>query len=98
MVQCRQCGGPMMSETVIKLRRGWFGFRETRSQGAYCATCKIGVLIEPQRPALVAGRSDRSIRRLLPSRPSIGVSQSCGRHTGMLSFYDRLFMANQAPQ
>lgn len=98
MTQCRQCDGPMMSETVIKLRRSWFGFRETRSQGAYCATCKIGVLIEHQRPASVADRPDRSIRRLLPSRPSVGVSQAPGRHTGRLSFYDRLFVANQAPQ
>src|SRR5271166_746098 len=32
-----------MLETVIELRRGVLGFRETRSRGAYCATCKIGV-------------------------------------------------------
>jgi hypothetical protein len=48
---CKQCGGAMMRETVITLRRGFFGFRETRSQGAYCVTCKIAVPIEDHPPA-----------------------------------------------
>jgi hypothetical protein len=45
-IECKRCGGPTMSETVIKLRRRVLGFRETRSQGAYCATCKLSVSIE----------------------------------------------------
>lgn len=39
MIECNRCGGPTMSETVVKLRRGIVGFRETRWQGAYCAGC-----------------------------------------------------------
>jgi hypothetical protein len=45
-IECKRCGGPTMLETVIKLRCGILGFRETRSQGAYCATCKLSVPIE----------------------------------------------------
>ena len=45
-IECSRCGGPTMLETVIKLRRGVFGFHETRSQGGYCATCKRSVPIE----------------------------------------------------
>ena len=71
-MQCRQCGGPMMAETVIKLRRRWLGFRETRFQGAYCATCKIGVLVENHPPAWA--HPDRSLGHLLPNSQPIGVS------------------------
>lgn len=42
-IECKRCGGPTMSETVIKLRRSVIGFRETRWQGAYCAACKLSV-------------------------------------------------------
>src|SRR5271166_2976149 len=45
-MECKRCGGAMMPETVIELRRGVLGFRETRYRGAYCATCKIGVPVE----------------------------------------------------
>jgi hypothetical protein len=54
-IECKRCGGPTMLETVIKLRRGILGFRETRSQGGYCATCKLSVPIEnhaTMRPAI----------------------------------------------
>jgi hypothetical protein len=50
-IECRRCGGLTISETVIKLRRSLFGFRETRLQGAYCAACKLSVPIESQ-PAI----------------------------------------------
>jgi hypothetical protein len=40
-IECTRCGGPTMSETVIKPRRSVLGFHETRSQGAYCETCKL---------------------------------------------------------
>src|SRR3954462_737682 len=59
-MDCKRCGGSMMPETVIKLRRSLLGFRETRSQGAYCATCKTGILVEesplsnPAPPAIRA--------------------------------------------
>jgi hypothetical protein len=45
-MECTRCGGSMMPETVIRLRRSFIGFRETRSRGAYCPTCKIGVPME----------------------------------------------------
>jgi hypothetical protein len=45
-MECKRCGGPMMLETVIKLRRSFIGFREARSAGAYCVTCRIGVPVE----------------------------------------------------
>ena len=54
-IECKRCGGPTMLETVIKLRRGVLGFRGTRSQGGYCATCKLSVPIEnhpTMRPAI----------------------------------------------
>jgi hypothetical protein len=70
-MECNRCGDPMMMETVIKLRRRLFGFRETRSQGAYCATCKIGVPVEnhqsvSRRPTAVSAPSRRNARELLP--------------------------------
>ena len=40
-IECKRCGGPTMVETVITLRRGVLGARETCSQGAYCAACKV---------------------------------------------------------
>jgi len=48
-MECKRCGDSMMPETVIELRRGVLGFRETRYPGAYCATCKIGVPVESHR-------------------------------------------------
>jgi hypothetical protein len=56
--ECTRCGGQMMSETVIKLRRGVIGFRETRFQGAYCATCRRSVAVESP-PAIQAANSFR---------------------------------------
>jgi hypothetical protein len=44
-MECKLCGGPMMLETVIKLRHGFIGFREARFAGAYCATCQIGISV-----------------------------------------------------
>jgi hypothetical protein len=48
-MECTQCGGLMMLEAMIKLWRSFLGFRETRSRGAYRATCKIGVPRSPSR-------------------------------------------------
>jgi hypothetical protein len=69
-MDCKRCGGAMMPETVIQLRRGLIGFRETRSAGAYCVTCQIGVAAEggpstSYRPA--SFRSGRTSRRLWPA-------------------------------
>jgi hypothetical protein len=50
-MQCQRCGGPMMPETVIKVRRGLFGFHGTRLQGAYCAACGVGTLVDAPSPA-----------------------------------------------
>jgi hypothetical protein len=69
-IECKRCGGPTMSETVIKLRRGVLGFREIRSQGAYCATCKLSVPIEnhaAMRPSVaISGRPRPSLSGFLP--------------------------------
>jgi hypothetical protein len=83
-MECKQCGGPMMLETVIKLRRGFVGFRETRSPGAYCATCRIGVAMEgPQSVAhpvtLSRAGLRNSIKGLVPAWRHAGVPRpGCG--------------------
>ena len=45
-MECERCGHSMMQETVIRLRRSLFGFRETRLPGAYCWGCKAGAVLE----------------------------------------------------
>ena len=58
-IECRRCGGPTMRETVIQLRRGILGLRETRWQGGYCAVCKVSVPMDSPatvRPAIAVGR------------------------------------------
>jgi hypothetical protein len=69
-IECRRCGGPTMLETVIKLRRGLLGFRETRSQGGYCPICKLSVPIEnnaTMRPrTAISGRSHPGLSGFLP--------------------------------
>ncbi len=65
-IECKRCGGPTMPETIIKLRRGLLGFRETRSPGAYCVPCKLSVPME--NPA--ATRPLMAIRG--QPRPSLG--------------------------
>lgn len=70
-IECRRCGGPTMLETVIKLRRGVLGFRETRSQGGYCPVCRLSVPIEAHAamrpPIAIRDRSFPSLRRVLPA-------------------------------
>jgi MinD superfamily P-loop ATPase len=67
-IECKRCGDPMMLETVIKLRRGVLGFRETRSQGAYCATCEFSVPMEAMRPSIAtSGRLRPSLSEFLPA-------------------------------
>ncbi len=69
-IECSRCGGPTMLETVIKLRRGVFGFHETRSQGGYCVTCKRSVPIENaaimRPPIAIHGRPGQSVSGFLP--------------------------------
>jgi hypothetical protein len=81
-MKCERCGGPMMLETVIKLRRGFLGFRETRSPGAYCASCQIGVPIEGcrsiDRPAAWTFAARGNTRGLVPSQSRIGLSHLNG--------------------
>jgi hypothetical protein len=78
-IECKRCGGPTMSETVIKLRRGVLGIRETRSQGGYCTTCKLSVPMEnpaAMRPSIAIRDRPRQNRsgllplwlRLVPAR------------------------------
>jgi hypothetical protein len=71
----------MMAETVIKLRRSLFGFRETRFQGAYCAPCGIGVTIDSlpavRPPRRVSSSGVRRICRVWPIKlPLLPVSAS----------------------
>jgi hypothetical protein len=81
-IECRRCGGPTMLETMIKLRRGVLGFRETRSQGAYCAACKLSVPMENHtavRPSLATGgRPRHSLSGFLPLWLRIEPSRSGG--------------------
>lgn len=71
-MKCIRCGGAMMPETVIKLRRSLVGFRETRSQGAYCAACGIGWRVDaapavtPRLPAIF-GRLRTGVREIWPA-------------------------------
>jgi hypothetical protein len=70
-IECKRCGGPTMSETVVKLRRGILGFRETRSQGTYCPTCKLSVPMESHaamRPSVaISGRPRPGLSGFLPA-------------------------------
>lgn len=77
-MECKQCSGPMMLETVIKLRRSFIGFREARSAGAYCVTCQISIPVEGYPPVrrrdyvmapLVRRVHDRLTGLLCRSRP-----------------------------
>jgi hypothetical protein len=54
-MHCNKCGERMMQETVIILRRKFGGFRENRSQGAYCLSCRIAVPIEAAPPPVTKG-------------------------------------------
>ena len=45
-IEPNRCGGPTIPEMVIKLRRGVLGLRESRSQGGYCVTCKLSLVME----------------------------------------------------
>ncbi len=92
-MECKRCGAPMMQETVIKLRRSVFGLRETRSRGAYCATCKIAVPVENhQSPMAVTARPRKRIRDLLPWLAT-GVSHPGYGHTGMMPLRDPVSLA-----
>jgi hypothetical protein len=81
-IECKRCGGPTMLETVIKLRRGVFGFRETRSQGGYCATCKLSVPIDNQvtmrAPIPISGRPRPGLSGLLPNWLRVAPARSGG--------------------
>jgi len=87
---CQRCGDPMMQETVIKLRRSFGGFRETRFQRAWCVTCGVAVPIETSRaprstrtqPIAVMGRARICIRGVLPGWLRSDASRSAGRSEG----------------
>jgi hypothetical protein len=70
VIECKRCGGPTMLETVIKLRRSILGFRETRWQGGYCATCRLSVPMESHAimrpPIATSGRPRPSLSGFLP--------------------------------
>lgn len=86
-MECKRCGGTMMPETVIKLRRSVFvGFRETRSRGAYCATCQVGVSLETHQvsanePVRARVRARRDARCL----PAWSASRPQGGHAGVIA-------------
>jgi hypothetical protein len=82
VIECKRCGGPTMAETMITLRRGVLGFRETRSEGAYCATCKLSVPVENPaavRPPIAKGGQPRqSISGFLPMWLRVAPARSGG--------------------
>jgi hypothetical protein len=71
-----------MLETVIKLRRGLLGFREARSQGWYCPTCKLSMPIENRAsvrpPIAISGRPRQSISGFLPMWLRLAPARSGG--------------------
>jgi hypothetical protein len=81
-IECKRCGGPTMSETVIKLRRGVLGIRETRSHGGYCATCKLSVPREDpaaMRPSIaISGRPRQTLNGFLPMWLRLAPARSGG--------------------
>jgi ribosomal protein S27AE len=100
-MECTQCGGSMMAETVIKLRRSLIGLRETRSSGAYCPRCKIGVPMEarqtdPRQPAVLIPGSRKGVGRLLPPWRHAGVRRSGHCPSGAMTSGDSLSLARQA--
>jgi hypothetical protein len=97
-MQCKRCGGGVMPETVIKLRRSVFGLRETRSQGAYCAACGIGwpadsdAVAAPQ-PAAVSPRFRTGLAGVWPALRLSGVARHGCPRAGGLAAYDPLPLA-----
>jgi hypothetical protein len=81
-IECKRCGGPTMSETVIKLRRGVLRVRETRSQGGYCATCKLSVPMEnpaAMRPSVaISGRPRQNLSEFFPMWLRLAPARSGG--------------------
>jgi hypothetical protein len=81
-IECKRCGSPTVPETVIKLRRGLLGFRETRSQGGYCPTCRLSVPMESHAtmrpPTAIAGRPRPGISGFLPMWLRVAPSRSGG--------------------
>jgi hypothetical protein len=81
-IECSRCGGPTMSETMIKLRRGILGLRETRSQGGYCPTCRLSVPIENhltmRPPVAISGRPRPGLSGFLPMWLRIAPARSGG--------------------
>jgi hypothetical protein len=61
-IKGERCGHPTMLETVIKLRRGVLGFRETRSQGGYCPACRLSVPIESHATVRPSALSNGRLR------------------------------------
>lgn len=49
-MNCNCCGDLMCPETVIRLRRTLFGLRHSRYEGAYCANCKISIVLKAIDP------------------------------------------------
>jgi hypothetical protein len=81
-IECRRCGGPTMLETMITLRRGMLGFRESRSKGAYCAICKLSLPIENhgiRGPSIaISGRPRSSVSGFLPRWLDVAPARSGG--------------------
>jgi hypothetical protein len=77
-MECKRCGGPAMSETVIRLRRGILGLRETRVQGVYCTACKVSSTMEnpaSTRPLIaISDNRGQKLGGMLPMKLGIRVS------------------------
>ncbi len=97
-MKCKRCGGAMMPETVITLRRSVFGLRETRSQGAYCAACGIGWPADSDpaaaaQPAAALARIRGRIRVFWPIRRLSGVARPGWARARGIAAYDPLSLA-----
>jgi hypothetical protein len=97
-MQCKRCGGAMMPETVIKLQRSVFGWRETRSQGAYCASCGIGcpvdsVLAAAPPSAAIFARLRSRITDFRRARRLSGAARPGSARVGGIAAYDPLSLA-----
>ena len=61
-MNCTYCGDLMGPETVIRVRRTLFGLRHSRYQGAYCAGCKISIVVgETDTPSALRARAGLSV-------------------------------------
>lgn len=77
-MECKRCGGPAMAETVIRLRRGLLGLRETRMEGMYCTACRVSSPVKnftgSRHLLAISDNGPQNLDGILPMRLGIRVS------------------------